>query len=102
MTYDEIMTTIDFGEKEQLLKKYYIEEIKILDWIEEKDIQKILFKDKFEYKLNGEYHNLNGPAIKFRDGTEKFWIEGKFYEEKSEWETEVKLRKRKLVLSKVK
>ena len=102
MTYDEIMTTIDFGKKEDLLKEFYIVEIKILDWIEEKDIQKILFRDRFEYKLNGVYHNLNGPAIKYRDGTEIFWIEGKFYENKSDWEKEVKLIKRKHVLDKVK
>ena len=102
MTYDEINSTSDVDEKEELLKNFYLEDVKILDWIEDKDIQKILFRDRFEYKLNGEYHNLNGPAIKFRDGTEKFWIDGKFYEDKIEWETEVKSIKRKHVLDKVK
>ena len=102
MTYEEILSTIDFGEKEELLKKFYIEEVKILDWIKNDEIQKILFRDRFEYKLNGKYHNLNGPAIKYKNGDEKYWINGEFFENKKDWEQKVKTIKRKHILKKFK
>ena len=98
MTFDEIMNSPDFGEKETKLKKYYIEDIDILSWCCDTDkTQKVFFKDRLEIKKNGKLHNIKSAAIKYKDGQEYFFIEGEKYE-KDEWEVESKrlLRIKKL------
>jgi len=74
MTYDEIMKIEDVVQKSEKLKEYYINEIGINDWFIEKSEQKIRFRDRWEYKQNGVYHRLKGPAIDFiNDGTRGFY-----------------------------
>ncbi len=31
------------------------------------------------WRLNGELHNLNGPARVWEDGSEEYWINGDFH-----------------------
>jgi len=74
MKYDEIMNISDIQEKEDALKKFYCEEIGIEEWlVENTEIQKIKFKDRFEYKVKGKHHRLTGPAIEFNNGTRGFY-----------------------------
>jgi hypothetical protein len=74
MTYDEIMTISDLKEKEQKLKEFYETEIRVNEWlIDNSRFQKIRFKDRWEYKENGLYHRLNGPAIEFHNGNRGFY-----------------------------
>jgi len=74
MTYEEIMKISNIEEKEEKLIEYYIEEICVNDWLlEDTENQKIRFKDRYEYKKNGVYHRLNGPAIEFHDGKRGFY-----------------------------
>ena len=74
MTYEEIMNMTDIQEKEDTLIKFYCEEIGIEDWlVENTEIQKIRFKDRFEYKIKGEYHRLTGPAIDFHNESRGFY-----------------------------
>jgi len=102
MTYEEIIKNPNLIEKYENLEKFYIDEINVLDWIQNDDEeQKILFSDKFEYKKNGKYHNINGPAIIHKNGSEYYWIDGVYYQNKSEWEKISKNLKRKKVLKKI-
>jgi len=74
MTYEEIMKISDIVEKEKQLIKFYQEEIGIDEWLVEKsETQKIRFKDRWEYKLDGKLHRLTGPAIEFHNGTRGFY-----------------------------
>jgi hypothetical protein len=98
MKYDDIMKISNIKEKNDKLENFYLNDVNVLDWlIDEESIQKILFRDRFEVKKNGKYHNLTGPAIKWRNGSENYWIDGNFFEEKVEWEkiAKIKLRKEK-------
>jgi len=62
------MTLSDPKEKEEKLKIFYEQEIKVNEWLVDDTIyQKIRFKDRWEYKENGVYHRLNGPAIEFHN-----------------------------------
>lgn len=98
MTYDEIMAITDLELREQELIKFYTEEIKILDWLKQEDgIQKIRFKDRWEYKKNSKLHRLDGPAIDFDRGGGGYFIEGKKMEFE-DWKPVAKklLREKKL------
>ena len=98
MNYDDIMKISDISKKNDTLEHFYLTNVNILDWLIDEEIeQKILFRDRFEVKKNGDFHNLTGPAIKWRNGSEYYWIEGDYYENKSEWEpiAKKKLRKKK-------
>lgn len=79
MNYNEIIQLSDLTDKEDKLKKYYIE-IGVLDWLSDSNIEykKIKFADRIEYKHFDKYHRLDGPAIDIIDkpnnGT--YYIEG--------------------------
>jgi len=74
MTYDEINQLDDPQEKQDKLKDFYINEIGVNDWLIEKSkTQKIRFKDRWEYKLNGQYHRLTGPAVEFHNESRGFY-----------------------------
>jgi len=74
MTYDEINQLSDVKVKEEKLKEFYIDQVGVNEWLEDKTkVQKIRFKDRWEYKLNGQYHRLNGPAIDFHNGNRGFY-----------------------------
>ena len=99
MTYEEIMKMSDIVEKEIQLIKFYQEEIGIDDWlVENTEVQKIRFKDRWEYKLNGKLHRLTGPAIEFHNGTRGFYyIFGESFNE-MDWKPKAQklLREKKL------
>jgi hypothetical protein len=74
MTYNEIMNISDIEEKKEKLIEYYIKEIGVNDWLLETiEEQKIRFKDRWEYKKNGVFHRLTGPAIEFHNGARGFY-----------------------------
>lgn len=41
---------------------------------------------------NGLFHREDGPAIRFRSGAEEFWLDGKLFSSKEEWETACGIR----------
>ena len=74
MTYDEIMLISDISEKEEKLKEFYINVVGVEDWlVDGAKTQKIRFKDRWEYKQDGVYHNLNGPSIDFHNNNRGFY-----------------------------
>lgn len=40
------------------------------------DAQKILFKDRTEYRYKGRLHNPYGPAVIYGSGLGKFYLDG--------------------------
>ena len=78
MTYNDIMSIGDLEEKDEFLKKFYYETIKIDKWlINNYKKQTIKFKDRTEHKINGKYHNLLGPAIDYNnDEKNEYYIDG--------------------------
>ena len=99
MSYEEIMKIEDIQEKEEKLKEFYLTEIGVESWLEDKTkLQKIRFKDRFEYKMNGKLHRLNGPAVEFHSGNKgNYYFEGEAFDE-IEWKKKVQpiLREKKL------
>lgn len=83
MTYEEIMKISNIEEKQQKLIEFYKNEIDIEDWLVDKsETQKIRFKDRWEYKMNGVYHRLTGPAIDYNnDTTDYYYIFGEMMDE---------------------
>lgn len=77
-----------------MTKDRYIKDIKILEWFNYPiENQKIVFKDRVEYRKNGILHRLEGAAIEFKDKTKsKYYLEGIEYDEKK---FKLKLRKYK-------
>lgn len=101
MNFDDIMKIDDVEEKENLLIEYYTNHLKIEDWMNIDKKVKIKFKDRIEYKLNGEYHNILGPAIDFNDDQkDQYYIRGERIE-KLDWTSTVKNIKRKIILKKI-
>ena len=102
MVYKEILNISDFDKKTKALKNFYINNIKACEWLSNDEKQQfILFKDHYEIKLNGNLHNLSGPAIKWKNGVEKYWIDGKYFSDKNEWSKKAKILKRKKILKSI-
>jgi len=99
MTYKEIMNISDIQEKENKLIEFYINEVEINDWLTPvPEKQCIYFKDRIEYKTNGQFHRLTGPAIEYVNGSKGiFYIFGELLEEK-DWKKKstLLLREKKL------
>lgn len=98
MQYNDIMLLTDLSEKESQLRQYYID-IGVLDWLyDDTKIQKIKFNDRIEYKINGKYHRLDGPAIDVINNPTKgsYYIDGEIMDH----ETWKKISKNKLRLLK--
>jgi hypothetical protein len=91
MSYEEIMKISDIIEKENALKDFYINTIKVNDWLTNtQKVQKIRFKDRIEYKVNGQYHRLNGPAIEPLNGNKGFfYLYGEIMNEE-DWKIQAK------------
>lgn len=99
MTYKEILeTSLTEDEKQDNLKKYYIDEVKVLEWLEDKDcVQTINFNDRIEYRVGGKLHKLTGPAVVKTNGNKEYHIKGKNYSEEDWNKEKIKiLRNRKL------
>lgn len=43
--------------------------------------EKIVYKDYTEYRLNGQLHREDGPAVEYSDGTKVWWVKGKLHRE---------------------
>jgi hypothetical protein len=77
MTWEEIMNLKDISEKNKELINFYKNDILVEDWLSENlTSQKIRFKDRIEFKLDGKYHNLTGTAIQYNKGGGEYYING--------------------------
>lgn len=99
MNYEEIMKISDVIEKENALKDFYTNVIKVNDWLSNNQhIQKIRFKDRIEYKVDGKYHRLNGPAIEPLNGNKGFfYLYGEIMNEE-DWKNQAKQISRSIKL----
>jgi len=100
MRYNEIQKISDIEEKEQALIDFYVNEIKVTEWMEEATSTRVLFNDRIEIKKNGELHNLFGPAIIHKKIDNQYFIDGKNLE-KSVWEKKSRQLIREIKLMKV-
>jgi antitoxin component YwqK of YwqJK toxin-antitoxin module len=60
-------------------KDFYLNEIGVLDWLEDKsEIQIHRFSNRKEYKKNYILHREDGPAIEFFNGSgNQYYVNGK-------------------------
>lgn len=58
---------------------FYINDVKVLDWLNNDENQTIRFKDRIEYKENNELSRKDGPAIEYFSPTKDnlFYLNGK-------------------------
>lgn len=85
--FEEIESLKNSTEKIKKLKNYYKDKVNINNWLNnESKTQIINFKDRTEYKKNGEYHRINGPAIDYiyKKDDDKYYYKGKLYS-KDDW-----------------
>ena len=104
MTYDEILKLESLEERESSMIQYYINDVKVLDWIyDEKKYQHFVFNDREEFKYDNKYHRLDGPAIMMKTGIDEYYINGKRYT-KEEWQpialSKLRLKKLSRILDK--
>jgi hypothetical protein len=101
--FDEINSKND-KEKNEKLTQFYKDKVNINSWLINDIINnKILFKDRTEYKKMGYYHRLNGPAIDYNDQElDKYYYKGKLYENKEDWDNAIIREVRKIKLKKIK
>ena len=85
--FDEIDSMKKGSEKNEKLKEYYKEKVKVESWLINTSKNSIIkFKDRTEYKKNNIYHRLNGPAIDYKDEKlDKYYYNGILYENVGEW-----------------
>jgi hypothetical protein len=75
-------SNINVNKNDEELKNFFINEIKILEWLNEtNDYRKIIFKDRTEYKVGNKYHRLTGPAIEFYNGGGLYYINNELLDE---------------------
>ena len=104
MEYEEILSLKEGDEKQDKLKEWYTDDVNISKWLTNPFKNCIIrYHDRVEYKKNGVFHRLNGPAIKYQGfngqtSPDKYYYRGKLYENKEEWlkVTMKELRKLKL------
>jgi len=92
------------GENEDKTIEYYINEVKINDWMILPFKNSIVnFKDRIEYKKNGLYHRLNGPAIEFHKESEKnkYYYKGVLYDDIKLWKKDTLKELRMLKVKKL-
>ena len=60
-------------------KDFYLNELNILDWMTNENIQIIRFKDRLEYKENNQLHRIDGHAVEYfsADKENLYYIKGK-------------------------
>lgn len=77
MEYDDIIKISDLEKRNDEMIKHYTENVCVLDWITSDNKQVINFSNRVEYKVNGKYHRLDGPAIEFfKSDNCKYFING--------------------------
>ena len=98
--FDEIESLKNENQKNIKLKDFYESKVKVNEWLINDKNQIIKFRNRTEYKKNGIYHRLNGPAIEYKDSIENnlYYYKGVKYPNKEEWEkvTIKELRKIKI------
>lgn len=104
MEFDDINKLKDSEEKNEKLSEWYRNHIQVSNWLTLPFQNSIIkYHNRVEYKKNGNYHRLNGPAIEFtllqQVDKDKYYIEGILYEDVSEWKkiSTQKLRRLKLL-----
>jgi hypothetical protein len=100
--FDEIDSMKYGKEKTEKFTEYYKEKVKIENWLTNPfKNSKINFKDRTEYKKNGIYHRLNGPAIDFNDTKlDQYYYKGIKYTEE-EWKKITLKEMRRLKIKKL-
>ena len=77
MTYEEILAITDLKLRDEKLKGFYIDEIRVLDWLMfDGSKQKISFADRKEFKENYVFHNYYDASIIYDNGNMEYFIEG--------------------------
>ena len=102
--FEEIESIKNSSEKIKRLNDFYKLNVKIDDWLNnESKFQIINFKDRTEYKKNGVYHRINGPAIDYNTKKEedKYYYKGFLYQNKEEWSKVVIKEVRKVKIKKL-
>lgn len=101
--FDEIDSMKKGSERNEKLKEYYKEKVKVDSWITNISKNSIInFKDRIEYKKNNIYHRLNGPAIDYKDEKlDKYYYKGVYYENIEEWKKVTLKELRKIKLKKL-
>jgi len=101
--FDEIDSMKYGKEKTEKFTEYYKEKVKIDLWLENPYNNTIIaFKDRVEYKKNGIYHRLNGPAIDFNnDKLDQYYYKGEKYETEKDWKKATIKELRKIKIKKL-
>ena len=84
--------------------EFYKNEVKVDEWLNQPFKNTIIkFRDRVEYKKNGAYHRLNGPAIEYPDDSEKskYYYRGVLYEDIELWKKDTTKELRKLKIKKI-
>lgn len=107
MEFEEILSLNESEEKQNKLKDWYIEDVKISKWLTNPFKNCIIrYHDRVEYKKNGVFHRLNGPAIEYtgnksQNTEDKYYYHGKLYNNKENWLKVTTKELRKLKLKKI-
>lgn len=102
--FEEIESLKNSSEKTKKMKNFYKEKVKIDNWMNnDSKVQIINFKDRTEYKKNGVYHRINGPAIDYtyKKDEDKYYYKGELYSNKDKWSKIVIKEVRKVKLKKL-
>ena len=85
--FEDIESLKNGSDKNEKLKNYYKDKVKIDDWLTNNSSTSIInFKDRIEYKKHDLYHRLNGPAIDFNDDKkDQYYYAGKKFDTKEDW-----------------
>ena len=101
--FDEIDSMKKGSEKNEKLKEYYKEKVKVDSWLTNTSQNSIInFKDRTEYKKNNIYHRLNGPAIDYKnEKLDKYYYKGVLYENEKDWKKATIKELRRIKLKKL-
>jgi len=108
MEFEEIISLKEGEEKQTKIKEWYSDNVNISKWLNNPFKNSIIqYKDRIEYKKNGKYHRLNGPAIEYQgcnvQSTEdKYYYNGELFEDKEIWLATTRKELRKLKLKQIK
>ena len=105
--FDEI-DSMKYGQKKtEKFTEYYREKVKVDNWLTNTSKTSIInFRDRTEYKKNGIYHRLNGPAIEFtgyngQTTHDVYYYKGEKFETKEDWKKATIKEVRKLKIKKI-
>ena len=88
MKYIDIGKCSNLTDKTTFLNKFY-EYIEIENWLNIDKLQVIRFNDRKEFKKNGKFHNILGPAIEPLNNSNiiiEYYIDGVKYKDKDAWQ----------------